>query len=235
MFRTGEWDSQHFGIKISKIYPTNKIPTNEDVGHVVWDSKLIIANTENILLVPKLESMGFKFITAKVIIEYKSPPKRVMKRDVNVELIRKEDIDACAKLVSESLTPQSPFTSTGIIFDKKDIFTEEKIKELYDGWFRRTIDLSNSISICYYKGDKPVGVICSEFTNHTAINELFAVDPSCRGEGIGTALGRELFNFLGPNDIFYGVVNIHNLIPLRLWESLGAHIHSVQYVLHAWY
>ena len=229
-FKNGKWDSAHFNIAITKIYPQRLL----DIGHI-YDNDLIIVATRDNTLIPALETIGFRYITTKVIIQ-----RRIIEEDKTwsneyFREMRYNDIDKCARIVSDALIDQSPYTLSAKIFNKGSILTRAKILDMYYGWFKRICNNKSSICVCFYNDeDEPRGVIASEIDGLKAINELFAVDKDVRGMGIGTLLGKALFSRLPINCIFEGVINLHNLAPINLWCSLGAKIDRVEYVLHKW-
>lgn len=226
-FKYGEWDSKHFGIKVVKVYP--------DVNSLIpWDKDLTIAITSNAEIIPELERIGFRYITSKIYMQYTK--KYEVEEDINpnIRIITDDVVDKCAKIVSDSLVDQSPYTLSARIFGKEHILTKDKIKGMYAGWFKRIYNKPNSISLCILHNNEVAGTIISEFYGNRAENELFAVDNNIRGAGLGTQLGKAIFKMLPIGSTFEGVINLHNIVPIRLWESLGARIYKVEYVLHRW-
>lgn len=220
-----DWDSDFFGLNIGKLVLSGEddLLKSDIDGLVDYDLVYIFANHgQNVPVV------GSNLVDCKVI--YKKSISS------NAEAISNVVAFSENKPSSDlyKLALQSGEYSRFRLDDKMPAGSYEK---LYRRWMEQSVCKAMAdVVLCYYDDGKIIGMVTVAVKNNVGSIGLVAVDSSCRGAGIGSALLESVDSYLFEKGV--GVVEVatqlDNAKACSWYEKNGYAVDLITDIYHWW-
>ena len=220
-----DWDSDFFGLNIGKLVLSGEddLLKSDIDGLVDYDLVYIFANHgQNVPVV------GSNLVDCKVI--YKKSIRSNMEAISNV--VAFSENKPSSDLYKLAL--QSGEYSRFRLDDKMPAGSYEK---LYRRWIEQSVCKAMAdVVLCYYDDGKIIGMVTVAVKNNVGSIGLVAVDSSCRGLGIGSALLESVDSYLFEKGV--GVVEVatqlDNAKACSWYEKNGYAVDLITDIYHWW-
>ncbi|GAC1338934.1 MAG: dTDP-4-amino-4,6-dideoxy-D-galactose acyltransferase [Candidatus Dormibacteria bacterium] len=225
------WDSDFFGFPVGLVA---RLPADDAAADALqaWCEQNTRCTYARVPahrpdLVRRLELVHFRHADVRVDLQTDKPGLTAASAAPVSRSWRADDLEALGALAAVA-HQQTRFWQDGN-------FPRERVGELYRTWMRNACAAENGFVLV--AGDKPIAGYVSA-TVESAIGRigLVAVTESARGLRLGTGLLTEACSRLAS----MGATTVRvatqggNLPALRLYESLGFRVHTVEVTLHRW-
>lgn len=228
------WDSNFFGLPIARV--TRRRITRFELASVVnWaedasvDCVYFLADAEDPESIRAAEGNGFSLTDVRVSLERSAPAPSGQAGDASLRLATLADIERLASIARVS--------HRNTRFHRDARFDPARADELYAVWIDRAVrgELANAVWVVD-TGTGPAGYLAMSCEGERASIGLVAVDPSCRGRGLGERLVQRAMRWAAEEGAarISVITQGHHAPAVRFYERAGFEVQRVELWYHYW-
>jgi dTDP-4-amino-4,6-dideoxy-D-galactose acyltransferase len=217
-----KWDSDFFGLNISKIEISNSVIQKSDLNFNGNDLFYVFSNIRQ----PGLESAGAQLVDTKLTFGKKiTNPSRTS-----------GEVFSYQGPVSEQLVALGIASGWASRFNIDDQL-KSKFKDLYKLWIKNSISRAIADEVLVVEDNEViVGLVTFKKIEKTGKIGILAVSEVYRGKGLGSKLVHAADDWYYKAGLTQAevVTQERNLGACRFYENNGYTVKAVEYVYHVW-